>query len=961
MRPQTTKDDQYLSKIGKRKEEIQSYIASNITQIADIVYRETNAYERYEDAVKAKDYGPIKVGDWWGGGKNGWFKARFSIPCEWKGREVAGFFKLGGEACAFVDGNPYQGIDRFHEELLLLDCAQGGEKFEFVIDAASSAPWDPNETRKVQFERADIGTIIPEVREYYYNLDILHLLALDLPADSARRARLIYILNQSVDSFDYTNIDEDSLRQSALAANEILKPLLKCKAEASALRVAAVGHSHIDTAWLWPYRETERKCARTFSTVTRLMERYPEYFFSQGQGQLYEFTKRNHPDLYQDMKKLVASGRWEVTGSMWVESDCNVTSGESLIRQILVGKNFFKDEFGVETEVLWLPDVFGYNAALPQILKKSGVNYFSTVKINWSQFNRFPYSTFSWKGIDGTTVLSHFMPTANYNMMPDPHNIREIAADFREKDRSDELLMSYGWGDGGGGPERRHLELLRRSEDLEGLPKCRQKTITDYFHAIDNGSDYPTWVGELYLEYHRGTYTTQSRTKWYNRKCELLYRDAEFLSVVARSFGFEYPYEELHEQWKRLLCNQFHDVLPGSSIRQVYEDTDRMYAEITAVGEKVAGDAANRIADIIDTTGEGEAVVVFNTLPWERSDVVVVNKPGVGDYAVLDSRGQETPSQITNDKITFAATVPSMGYTTYRLVGKLPKSADSGLKISKKSLENRFYKIKLDDSGTITSILHKSTGREVLPKGERANLLQLFEDKPNQPDAWDIDFFYDEKFENITDLQSLEAVADGPVSAAVEITRKFNASILKQRMIIYADNPRIDFLTWVDWREAKKCLKASFPVDINTYKARYEIQFGNIERPTHSNTSWDWAKFEVCAHRWADLSEAGYGVSLMNDSKYGHHIKDNVMRLTLLRAPKYPDPLADIGEHTFTYSLMPHQGDYDEAGTVRRAYELNVPLWAVVVKSSTGDLLDNKKSFFSVDAENVVLRNGQKG
>lgn len=959
MRTLNTKEDILLRKIGKRKEEIHGYIASNITPITDVVYRETNDYERYEDAVRATDYKPISAGEWWGGGKNGWFKVKFSVPREWKGREVAGFFKLGGEACAFLDGKPYQGIDRFHEELLLLQEAEGGERFDFVIDAASSAPWNPEETRKVQFERADVGTIIPEVREYWYNLDVLHLLALDLPQDSARRAKIIHMLNESVDAFDYTHTDEESLRQSALRANEVLMPLLECKADASTLKVAAIGHSHIDTGWLWPYRETRRKCSRTFSTVTRLMERYPEYLFSQGQPQLYEFTKKTYASLYEEIKKLAADGRWEITGSMWVESDCNVPSGESLVRQILVGKNFFKDEFGVETDVLWLPDVFGYSAALPQILKKSGVNYFSTVKINWSQFNRFPYSTFYWKGIDGTEVLSHFMPTVDYNMMPDPHNVRALASHFREKDRSEEFLMSYGHGDGGGGPERRHLELLRRFEDLEGMPKCRQKSISEFFHGIDNGSDYPRWVGELYLEYHRGTYTTQSYTKRCNRKGELLFRDAELLSSIAKPLGLEYPYEELLEQWKQLLCNQFHDVLPGSSIRQVYEDTDEMYAEILAVGGRVANRALATIADSIDTTGEGDAIVVFNTLPWNRADLVSVDLPGDGEYAVLDCSGKEVPSQIESGRISFAANVPSMGYSTYRLLNRRPTGAESQVKVGKGGFENRFYRMKLDGDGVISSIIHKQTGREVLPSGARANLLQLFEDKSNHPDAWDIDIFYDDKFDDLTGLKSLDVVADGPVYAAIEIDREFNGSKLRQRITVYSDNPRIDFHTRVDWHESRKCLKASFPVDVNTSEARYEIQFGNITRPTHTNTSWDWAKFEVCGHKWADLSETGFGVSLMNDCKYGYHTKGNTMRLTLLRSPKYPDPMADMGEQEFIYSLMPHQGSYVEGGTVREAYALNVPLTAVVVAPSSGDM-PKEKSFFSVDAGNVILETVKK-
>lgn len=953
------KQEIFLQKIGRRKDEIRRHVISNVLPITDIVYRETEAFEKHDDAVRANDYRPIKVGDPWGGGINGWFKMRFVIPGEWKGKQVAAFINVGGEGCAFIDGKPYQGVDDNHEEVLLSASAKGGETFEIVVDAMSHIWHNPKDRTPKHVRRAELGTRNPEVQEYWFNLEVLSLLAEQLPSDSPRRAKIIYLLNKSVDAFDYTHTDEATLRKSALAANRILRPLMDCKADASATNVAVHGHSHIDVAWLWPYRETVRKCSRTFSSVMRMMEQYPEYIFSQSQAQLYEFTKINYPSLYEEIKKRVKEGRWDVTGSMWVEADCNLCSGESLVRQILVGKNFYKDEFGIETNVLWLPDVFGYAAALPQILKKARVDYFSTIKINWSQFNRFPYSTFYWQGIDGTRVLSHFPPTTDYNAYPDPRKMRQQVSQFVEKDRCDWSLLSYGWGDGGGGPDRRHLEFLKRYKDLEGLPRCRQMKVSEFFAKIDGCPDLPEWVGELYLELHRGTYTTQAANKRDNRRAELLYRDAELLCSVAAPMGLPYPYDGLHTQWKRILCNQFHDVIPGSSIGLVYEDTAAMYPEILEFGENTAKDALVRIADSIDSTGDGDALVLFNTLPWPRTDIVKAMLPGKGEYRVLDPSGSEVPSQVVDGCVTFVATMPSMGYATYRLVKKPASRFRTQLRATRNRLENRFYRIDLDSKGVIKSILHKETGREVLPEGARANLLQLFEDKPNDFDAWDIDVYYDDKWEDITDLQSIRVVEEGPVSAAVETIRRFGKSELRQKMVIYSDNPRIDFETWVDWHEDHKCLKASFPVDVNASKARYEIQFGNVERPTHTNTSWDTAKFEVAAHRWADISEEGFGVSLMNDCKYGHHTKLNVMRLTLLRSPKDPDPMADMGEHVFTYSLMPHAGDYIQAETVRRGYELNVPVRAMLVKPSKG-ALPKSKSFFEVDARNVVLETVKK-
>ncbi len=951
---QSKEQELFLRKIGRRKDEIRRCFVSNVTPITDIVYRETKAYERYEDAVKANDFKPIRVGDHWGGALNGWFKIKIEIPKEFKGKEVAAYFDFGGECCAFIDGKPYQGIDGNHKEMLLTKSAKGGEKYEIVVDAASNKPWEPQSNPKSHFSRAEIGTRNMEVQEFWFNLEILHLLAEQLPFESARKAKIVYLLNKAVDAFDYTNKDEATLKKSALKADAIIKPLLACKADASATDVAVHGHSHIDVAWLWPYRETFRKCSRTFSTVMRLMEQYPEYIFTQSQAQLYEFTRDNYPGLYEDIKKAVKAGKWDVQGSMWVEADCNLSGGESLIRQVLVAKNFFKDEFGIETDVLWLPDVFGYSAALPQILKKARVPYFSTIKISWSQFNKFPYNTFNWKGIDGTDVLAHFPPTGDYNAYPDPGKLRYQVSNFAEKDRCDWSLLSYGWGDGGGGPDRRHLEFLGRYKDLEGLPRCHQMKVSDFFHKIDGAAEYPEWAGELYLELHRGTYTTQGHNKRNNRKAELMYRDVEFLSSVADTMGLAYPREELLKNWKRILCQQFHDVIPGSSIRQVYEDTDIIYPEIFEAGAKIADAASAKIVSGIDTSGNGDAIVVFNTLPWGRTDIASASLPEKGSYAVLDSDGKEVPSQIVDDKVRFIAVVPSMGYSTYRLVKKAAAKFKPELKVNRKSLENQFYKISLDAKGVISSIIEKSSGREVLPEGGRANLFQLFEDKPIDWDAWDVDFYYEDKFEDITQLDSIDVVQEGPVSAAVEMVRSFGKSRIKQKMVIYSDVPRIDFETRVDWHEDRKFLKVAFPVDVNATKARYEIQFGNVERPTHTNTSWDVARFEVCAHKWADVSEEGFGMSLMNDCKYGHHTKGNVMRLSLLRAPKEPDAQADQGEHVFNYSILPHTGSYIEAQTVRHAYALNVPLRTIVAKPAKGSM-PSEKSFVAIDADNVIL------
>jgi len=951
-----------MRKINRRREEIRGYTVSDRTPITDIALRETADYESYAEATKVDDYCPIGVGEEWGGNCNGWFRIRFTVPKEWAGKTVTSFFDFGAEACAYLNGEPRQGIDRHHPEMLLIQSAKGGEEFEIIVDAISGHAWTPDAPgKKSCLSRAEIATRNIEVENYYFTLETLCLLADALPQDSTRRQRIIYHLNKSVDAFDYTHTDEASLRESATRALELLKPVVECPAEASATNLAVHGHSHIDVAWLWPYRETMRKCARTFSTVMRMIEQYPEYLFSQSQAQLYQFVKENYPSLYKEIREQVKAGRWDVTGSMWVEADCNLSSGESLVRQVLLGKNFFIDEFGIETDVLWLPDVFGYSAALPQILSKSRVPYFSTIKIGWGQFNKFPYSTFHWSGIDGTSVLAHFPPSGDYNAYPEARKLRYQVEAFREKDRSDWSLQSYGWGDGGGGPDRRHLELLSRSRDLEGLPRCIQTKVTDFFHKIDDETDYPNWKGELYLEYHRGTYTTQARNKKLNRKAELLYRDAELLSVIGRSLGVEYPYAELDREWKKILCNQFHDVIPGTSIRAVYEDTDRMYSEVFETGRAIVDKALSALAARIDTSGDGEAVLVMNTLPWERRDIACIEPPSSSDVSIVDPDGCVIPSQVIGgprpgeaQRLVFEAEAPSMGYATYRLVENDTQRLESPVTATTDGLENAFYRLSIDANGLLSSVVEKRSGRELLPRDARANVFGMFEDKPIDWPAWDIDFYYEDKGVDLTECRSVRVVENGPVCAGVEITREFGESKIVQIVRLYAGVARIDFVTWIDWRERQKLLKVNFPLEINSDKARYEIQFGNVERATHRNTSWDFARFEVCAHKWADVSEGGFGVSLLNDCKYGHSAVQGSLSLTLLRSAREPDPMADLGEHEFTYSLMPHSGDYAAAGTVRAGYSLNVPLSALRTSPHAGDLAA-RRSYAEVDAPNVIL------
>ena len=953
-----TLEQLYLDKLKERYDEIGGLIYSNVTPIEGIELYETLAFERFEDASKAAGYRPIRPGESWGGdGKSGWFRMRFCLPESFAGKPAAAIIDVGYEGCAFIDGTPYQGVDRWHEEVLLADRSEAGKSCELYVEATSGAFWQ-GQTEPARFKRAGIATINREVASYWYALGFLVELASALPQGSVRRARLIRGLNESVNEFDCDRTDEESLRESAERALCALRPILDQKAEPSALQFTCCGHAHIDTAWLWPYAETIRKCSRSFSSVVRLMEQYPDYHFSQSQPQLYEFAKEHYPRLYEEIRKRVREGRWEPIGCMWVEADTNIPSGESLIRQIIFGRRFIKEEFGVDTDVLWLPDVFGYSAALPQILKKSGVDYFTTVKLIWgNQFNQIPYSSFWWQGIDGSRVLAHFPPHGDYNTQILPEPLRRAQESYKEKDRSSHVLLQYGWGDGGGGPSKAHLEHLKLAKDLEGLPRCVQGRGHDFFQKLRAEADsFPTWQGELYFELHRGTYTTQARTKWNNRKAELALRDAEMLSTAAMVLGAPYPADDLARAWKLVLKNQFHDVIPGSSVPVVYKDAEEDYKQVFSLVKNAAARAEAFIADRMDTSGPGMPIVVFNTLSWARDDAALVTLPDTASYSVLDASGAPVPSQISKDGQTlyFTAHAPPLGAAVYRLVRGAAPEVEPGVTVSPTLLENRFFRIELDDRALITSIHDKAAGREVVPDGEAANVFQLFEDKPCAWDAWDIDFFYREKGWEISDIESIEVEELGPVVGALRLTRRFGSSSVEQWIVIYAESPRLDFVTKVDWHEKQKLLKVAFPVTINSPTARYEIQFGNLERPTHWNTSWDFAKFEVCGHKWADLAEGGYGVSLLNDCKYGYDIHENVMRLTLLRSTTAPDPTADRGEQFFTYSLYPHQGDYAASGTVRAAYELNVPLRVLLTSAHTG-AVPPRASLFNLNADNMVL------
>ncbi len=865
-------------------------------------------------------------------------------------------------------------MDVNHRQIILSENARAGETYDIALNAYSGTSEGLSEFH------AYISTYDSNVNRLYYDIKVPLDVAVLLDKEDKNRIDILNHLENAVNLLDLRIPFTKEYDSSVLEALKYLEEEFYGKFCGQEEVIAnSVGHTHIDVAWLWTVAQTREKAGRSFSTVLNLMKQYPEYVFMSSQPQLYKFVKEDYPEVFEEIKQRVKEGRWEPEGGMWLEADCNLSSGESLVRQLLFGLRFFKKEFGVENKILWLPDVFGYSAALPQILRKSGIDYFMTTKISWNEYNKIPYDTFEWEGIDGTEILTHFITTSEanqpkrhyttYNGDIVPNQVLGSWQRYQQKDINNEVLISFGYGDGGGGPTKEMLENARRMEKgIPGCPKVKIGTSLDFFKKLEKkvagNRKLPKWVGELYLEYHRGTYTSMARNKKFNRKSEFLFQDAELFNVIsAKGAGAgSYPSKELNEGWEIILLNQFHDILPGSSIKEVYEVAKEEYIELGKKGNKLLDGALNSIASKIEFANT--SVVVFNQLGFTRSDVASVELPEAFEAVnIYDGEGRQVLSQIVtgadgSKKLVFhAENIPAKGYKAFK-IEKAAGNSDAGQAVKasgdNRVIENSYFNISFDDNYNITSLFDKKAGREVLKEGQRANVLQAFEDKPHNFDAWDINIYYTEKMWEINDIQSVRLVENGPVRACLEVRRKFLDSEITQEIYIYSCIGKIDVVNKIDWKQNQILLKAAFPVDIHTDKATYEIQYGNVERPTHWNTSWDAAKFEVCAHKWADVSEDGYGVSLMNDCKYGYSIKGSEMKLTLLKSAADPNPDADKEFHEFTYSLYPHKGNWKEAETVNMAYSLNCPVYCKLEEAHAGTL-PAEMSFISIDSQNVIV------
>jgi alpha-mannosidase len=879
----------------------------------------------------AADYQPFTVGDQWGRAwSTWWFEVIGTVPAEWAGRPVELLIDPGfqgdwpgnqAEGLVYTPaGVPVKGIHPRNHYVQIADAATGGEQIHFYLEAAANpdilvndfvpTPYGDKATAPAEpiyrFRSAELAVFEPEVWALRFDIEVLFQLLLELPETEPRRHEILRALERALDVLALDDIVGTAARARAELVEVLAKP-----ANASAHRLSGIGHAHIDSAWLWPIRETQRKVGRTFANVLALAERYPDFRFAASSAQQYKWVKERHPHVWEGIKAAIERGQWIVVGSQWVEPDGNLPGGEAMVRQITQGMRFFRDELGVETHGVWLPDSFGYSAAFPQIAKLAGLKWFLTQKISWNQTNTFPHHTFWWEGIDGSRIFTHFPPIDTYNSTLEAEELHHAVRQFREKGRATTSLAPFGYGDGGGGPIREMMERQHRVASLEGSPRVEVQHPDDFFaQAQAEYPDAPVWVGELYLELHRGTFTSHAREKRANRHAEHLLREAELWWTVAALRGADYPYDALDRLWQQTLLQQFHDILPGSSIAWVHQQNEADYARST-------GELEQLVREGISAAGIGDAVV--NSADHSRAETVFA-----ADGEALG-----------------AVSVPGLGYAPL-----VPRASEHSVSVIRDDADiivaNDLVVVRIDGRGLITSLHDLSADRELVPAGRVVNLLQLHQDLPNAWDAWDIDAHYRHTVRDLTEADSIEVTAQGPQVATVRVARSFGASRVIQTISVHADDPRVHLRVEADWQENEKLLKASLPFVVHAQHHSAEIPFGHLRRANHTNTSWEDARFEVVAHRWVQIEEPGYGIAVTNTGTYGHDITRTVgadgeveteIRLSLVRAARSPDPGQDLGAHVFDYAIHPG-ADIKQA--VDSGYAQNLPLRVTPGQTTVG-------------------------
>ncbi|MGH9776515.1 MAG: alpha-mannosidase [Candidatus Acidiferrales bacterium] len=909
----------------------------------------------------------IKTGAEWTQGSV-WLRARIEIPQQIHGYEIRGArvelaLAVWGDvdtAKFFLNGIPLAAEEE-GEPVLLTEHAVPGESFLVAVHAIGPEGKNQLHESRLLLEAAN-GRPDPRFvgDEFLIAEEMIHGIA---PNDAARAKQLdAAIASVNWDALERS--DQAAFDQSLVNAEKALDPLRQWMQGYS---IYAAGNSHIDMAWLWPWTETVDVVHRTFSSALALMREFPDLTYTHSTAQAYEWMEEKYPALFAEIKKRVQEGRWEVIGGMWVEPDLNMPDGESQARQLLLGKRYFQEKFGVDIRIGWNPDSFGYNWQLPQIYKKAGVDFFVTQKLAWNDTTQYPFKLFWWESPDGSRVLTYF--PHDYANSIDPVRMAKDLSVYAPSMNYPEMLYLFGVGDHGGGPTRDMLETAERWKAHASYPHLELGAVQPYFDKLAQQApalNLPVWKDELYFQYHRGVFTSQAETKKGNRRSEELLLETEKFSSFASLFGRPYPKGDLRLAWKKVLFNQFHDVAAGSGIAVVYLDAARNYAEVRRIGELHLRDSLKELASHINTLGAGAPLLVFNPLSWARSDVVdarVQLSTPAQNVEVLDSRGAPVISErisgpgSTRIRIRFLAeNVPPLGYEEFRVVpAAKPRSVASTLRAGPDFLENEFFRVQVDPkTGCITSLFDKKSQWESLEKGSCGNELQTFVDKPKAWDAWNIDADFEKQQWHLDAADEVKLVEDSSLRAVIRVSQHFQNSSFVQDITLYPHVRRVDVRMHASWHEKHILLKVAFPVSVRSDTASYEIPYGSIERPTTRRTPEERAKFEVPALRWADLSDGAHGLSLLNDCKYGYDDHDNVLRLSLLRSPEWPDPHADEGDHDFTYSFVPHAGGWRDAGTMFLGYELNYKLIPEAAGVHSGEL-PVENSFVSIEPANVVL------